>query len=338
MLVMPLFRLTIVFILLAMAGVRCHAMPDSMLVMCYNVENLFDCVDDSLKDDDEFLPHSIRAWHTGRFKRKMANLSRAVINSGHGCIPAIVGLCEVENDYVMHYLTAYAPLKQLGYRYVMTDSRDSRGIDVAVMYQREKYMLISANPISADISATGAPPTRDMLHCSGRVATGDTLDVIVCHLPSRRGGSIQADRARGLLLKRMREYADSVRRLRHHPNVVMMGDFNMEANDSHLTATFGDGKYSVLTASYVDSVNVGSYKYRALWQTFDHIIVNREMCAPSAPLRAAGAKVVDDTYLLENDDKYFGLRPCRTYYGMRYKGGYSDHLPVVTVLRYDLAY
>ena len=32
-------------------------------IMCYNVENFYDCVDDSLSNDNEYLPSGIRAWN-----------------------------------------------------------------------------------------------------------------------------------------------------------------------------------------------------------------------------------------------------------------------------------
>ncbi len=316
-----------------MASMPCHAQNDSLVLMAYNVENLFDCLDDSLKNDDEFLPNSIRAWHPGRLNQKMSNLSRAIINSGKGCVPAIVALCEVENDRIMRHLTAYSPLKQLGYRYVITDSQDQRGINVAIIYQRDKFKLISSSHIRPDVSPAGAAPTRDMLHCSGIVATGDTLDVIACHLPSRRTTVRQSEKARQIVLRRLRQYADSLHAERHSPNIVMMGDFNMEANDKNLAKTFNDGKYEILTAHYADSTDAGSYKYRGMWQTFDHIIVNSAMAQGNARLAAGKATAVNDDYLLEPDTKYFGWKPFRTYNGMKYIGGYSDHLPVVTTIR-----
>ena len=286
-------RLLIATLLLIAATARCQAACDSLMVMFYNVENLFDCQDDSLKDDDEFLPTAIRHWHVGRFKRKMADISRVIVNSGRGTIPAIVGLCEVENEYVMRYLTRYSPLKQLGYRHVMTDSPDERGIDVAIIYQRERFKPVATRSVRVDVAPAGASPTRDLLHCCGLVATGDTLDIIACHLPSRRGGSATAAKARRMVL-------------------------------------------DLLTAAYADSTEVGSYKYRALWQTYDHIIANRRLLEASGSLSITPARVVADAYLLTDDTKHLGRKPRRTYVGMRYAGGISDHLPVIATVRMRL--
>lgn len=329
-------RLLIATLLLIAATARCQAACDSLMVMFYNVENLFDCQDDSLKDDDEFLPTAIRHWHVGRFKRKMADISRVIVNSGRGAIPAIVGLCEVENEYVMRYLTRYSPLKQLGYRHVMTDSPDERGIDVAIIYQRERFKPVATRSVRVDVSPAGASPTRDLLHCCGLVATGDTLDIIACHLPSRRGGSATAAKARRMVLDRLRSYADSLTAVRTSANIVIMGDFNTPAGDAMLAKAFDDGSYALLTAAYADSTEVGSYKYRALWQTYDHIIANRRLLEASGSLSITPARVVADAYLLTDDTKHLGRKPRRTYVGMRYAGGISDHLPVIATVRMRL--
>lgn len=331
-------RLLIAALLAIAAATRCNAACDSLLVMFYNVENLFDCQDDSLKDDDEFLPTAIRHWHAGRFKRKMADISRVIVNSGRGAIPAIVGMCEVENEGVMRYLTRYSPLKQLGYRHVITDSPDKRGIDVALIYQREKFKLLASCPVRVDVAPAGAEPTRDLLHCCGLVATGDTLDVIVCHLPSRRGGSLAASRARRIVADRLLAYADSLAAARASANIVIMGDLNTPAGDEWLGKSFDSGDYVLLTAAYADSTEVGSYKYRAAWQTYDHIIANRRLRGGRGRLSVTPARVVADGYLLTDDPKYLGRKPRRTYVGMRYAGGVSDHLPVITTLRMRLDY
>lgn len=139
-------------------------------------------------------------------------------------------------------------------------------------------------------------------------------------------------------MRRMRQYADSLLAVRSSPAVMMMGDFNTDAADDELWRLMNDSHYCLLTAHYSDSVEVGSYKYRQVWQTIDHIVVNRAMSDGRARLKARRAGVVADAYLLEDDARYLGRRPRRTYHGMRYAGGYSDHLPVITVLCYDLPY
>ena len=94
--------------------------------------------------------------------------------------------------------------------------------------------------------------------------------------------------------------------------------------------------HALLTAAYADSTEVGSYKYRALWQTYDHIIANRRLLEASGSLSITPARVVADAYLLADDTKHLGRKPRRTYVGMRYAGGISDHLPVIATVRMRL--
>ena len=99
-------------------------------VMEYNVENLFDCRHDSLKQDTEFLPGSVRNWTYRRFQDKVNKIGKVILAAGKEQVPDLVGLCEVENDYCLKSLTRYSPLREVGYKYVMTSSPDVRGIDV----------------------------------------------------------------------------------------------------------------------------------------------------------------------------------------------------------------
>ena len=118
-------------------------------VMSWNVENLFDTHHDTLKNDNEFLPDAIRHWNYTKYKKKLADIARVITAVGEWNPPALVGLCEVENDSVLRDLTQRSPLKELNYRYVMTNSPDLRGIDVALLYQRDLFKLISFHSIQA---------------------------------------------------------------------------------------------------------------------------------------------------------------------------------------------
>ena len=149
-------------------------------VVSWNVENLFDIHHDSLKNDREFLPDALRHWNYTRYKKKLTDMARVITAVGEWEPPALVGLCEVENDTVLRDLTRRSPLKELNYRYVMTDSPDLRGIDVALLYQRDLFKLLSFRSVSIP-PLKQFRPTRDLLHVSGLLLTGDTLDVFVCH-------------------------------------------------------------------------------------------------------------------------------------------------------------
>ena len=101
---------------------------DRLRLVVWNVENLFDCHDDSLTRDEEFLPDSPRHWTKARYWHKLQDVARVVLAMGHEGPPELVALCEVENDSVMRDLTHRSLLRSLGYRYVLTTGSDLRGI------------------------------------------------------------------------------------------------------------------------------------------------------------------------------------------------------------------
>lgn len=173
-----------------------------------NCENLFDTRHDSLKNDYEFLPQSSYKWTPYRYWRKLANLSKTIVALGYEDlslvgtaspdnpsrpserswhVPDFVALCEVENDSVLFDLTRRSALRGVNYDYVMTDSPDERGIDVALLYQPSSFALIQFRSIRIK-PLPDTRPTRDILYASGRIINDDTLHVFVLHAPSRRGG------------------------------------------------------------------------------------------------------------------------------------------------------
>ena len=134
---------------------------ESFRVMHYNVENFFDCRDDSLKQDEEFLPHAVRGWNWNRYHAKMNKIAKVVLAASSNQVPDLVGLCEVENAYCLDGLTRYSPLRDAAYRYVMTDSPDERGIDVALLYQPATFRLLGMQCIRIPSFRIGRKPTRD---------------------------------------------------------------------------------------------------------------------------------------------------------------------------------
>ena len=145
--------IVLLFLFLYMPRLTAQADSPPFRVMCWNVENLFDTHHDSLKNDYEFLPDALRHWNYQRYKKKLVNIARVITAVGEWVPPVLVGLCEVENDNVMRDLTRYSPLKEQGYRYVITHSPDERGIDVALLYQRDRfkyYPTVPSRPVLLD--------------------------------------------------------------------------------------------------------------------------------------------------------------------------------------------
>lgn len=312
-------------------------------VLSYNVENLFDCRHDTLKNDYEFLPHATRHWNYSKYKRKLDNVARVIIAAGGWTTPTLVALCEVENDSVLRDLTRYSALREAGYRYVMTRSADERGIDVALLYQRGLFKLLSHRSIVIPKPDKSNRPTRDILHVSGLLLNRDTLDVFIVHFPSRSGGAKASEPYRLLAARTLKQTADSVMSKRLTPQILIMGDFNdypvsksvrkvlLASAPPTLSDSIRPKKlYHLLAGKASTRKHYGSYKYQGEWGLLDHLIVSGSLLHADAPLHTdeTHAGVFRPRFLLTEDRKYGGEQPFRTYYGMKYQAGYSDHLPV----------
>ncbi|MGL5318407.1 MAG: endonuclease [Bacteroidales bacterium] len=295
--------------------------PGSFRIVFYNVENLFDLHRDSLHKDEEFSPGGVRRWNYTKYRRKQMDLARVIAAVGEWEVPALVGLCEVENDSVLHYLTRRTPLRESGYAYVMTESPDVRGIDVALLYQPDRFRVLEVRSIRqpADL-----PPTRDILHVAGRVVSGDTLDVLVCHLPSRRGGELQTEGFRRKAAATLETYTDSLARVRQTLSLVVMGDLNEPAPQK----LFGgqEGRLLVLTHGEKE---LGSYYFGRAWETIDHFLISPSLADTTRKVSLFQPKsyIFAPDFLLHENAQ--GVKvPRRTYRGTFYAGGCSDHLPV----------
>lgn len=311
--------------------------------MSYNVENLFDYQHDTLKNDQEFLPESLRHWNYTKYKKKLDDIARVITVVGGWTPPALVALCEVENERVLKDLTRYSALRESGYRYLLTSSDDERGIDVALLYQRHLFKPIFQQSLHVNKPNKKSKSTRDILHVSGLLLNLDTLDVLVAHFPSRSGGAKLSAPYRENAAQRIKNITDSLFRIRHKAQVIVMGDFNdypispsvqniIQAQEPPLSpdSIQSDKLYHLFARRSKLRHHSGSYKYQGVWQWLDHIIVSGTLLLPQASLQTSEkqANVFAPPFLLSEDVKYGGEQPFRTYYGMKYQGGFSDHLPV----------
>ena len=300
---------------------------ESFRVLFWNTENLFDCKDDPIKNDAEFLPEAIRHWTYFRYRDKIRNLAKGIIASGIENVPDLVGLCEVENDSCLIDLVKYSPLREAGYRYVMTDSPDQRGIDVALLYQRGSFKYIQHQSIRIPHQQLKKSPTRDILHVVGQVVSGDSLDVFVVHFPSRSGGKAQSQSYRLFIAEKLKQTIDSVMQVRQHPSVIVMGDFNDNPTDKSLKKVLcADGSLQNLMKEKKE----GTYRYRGEWEVIDQFLVSKTLLNENSCIHTSleNAQILRHPFLLQEDEKYGGYKPFRTYNGMKYQGGYSDHLPI----------
>lgn len=296
-----------------------------------NCENLFDCRHDSLKNDQEFLPTSARQWTPRRYWRKLDNIGRTIISCSTDTInnqlPDLVALVEVENDSVVNDLAKRSLLRHAGYEYIITSSPDVRGLDVALLYQPFSFQYLHHHSIRIT-PLEGMRPTRDILYVSGRVQSGDTLHVFVVHAPSRYGGEQQTRPYRQQVAHRLMQSVDSLRALSPDARILVAGDFNDYLSDVSLQYIEGNGLKNVSRHATGHHGAKGTYRFQGLWRSLDHIFTS-----PSLP--ADTCYVNDQPFLLEEDPKFGGVKPFRTFNGFRYRRGFSDHLPLVARLRLE---
>ncbi|MCO6484544.1 MAG: endonuclease, partial [Saprospiraceae bacterium] len=165
---------------LCLSGCRVPA-ADHLRVAFYNVENLFDTVNDPECDDDEFTPAGQKKWTEERYMIKLERIARVLQATGPA---SLIGLAEVENRKVLEDLIAHPFLAAHTWDIIHQESPDERGIDVALLVRRD---LLAADTQVA-FSSGMISPTRDILYARIRHRRGDTLHVWVNHWPSRSGG------------------------------------------------------------------------------------------------------------------------------------------------------
>ncbi|MDR0507350.1 MAG: endonuclease [Dysgonamonadaceae bacterium] len=308
-------------------------------VMFYNTENFFDTEHDANKNDREFTPQGARSWTNKRYYAKVNNIAKVITAIGEWDTPVLIGMCEVENDKVMRDLTLSSPLKKMEYRYILTESDDRRGIDVALLYQRDRFKYLYHDCININFPYNRRKKTRDVLHVAGQVITGDTLDVFVCHFPSRRGGELESEPDRIYVASVVRIKVDSLMQSRKNANILIMGDFNDEPLNKSISKTLNakpvtdkankNDLYN-LFISVQNKNGIGSYKFGRQWNFLDQIIVSGNLLNPNNRFHILPetATIFQKPFLMTEDKSYGGKRPKKSFHGRKYEGGYSDHLPV----------
>ena len=299
------------------------AFGQSLTFVELNCENLFDYFDDEGKDDAEYLPEATRHWTKKRYWRKLNNIAQELLSTSDESIPDLIALCEVENDSVLHDLTHRSLLRNAGYEYLMTSSPDIRGIDVALLYSPFSFAPISSYSIRVT-PIEGMRPTRDILYACGETVSGDTLHVFVVHFPSRYGGERYSRPFRKVVADRLCQSVDSIQSLNSEALILIAGDFNDGADSPALRQICQKGIQNLTKEAKGQNGVRGTYRYQGEWESIDHILSSRAVYN-----KVDTAFIHSPKFLLETEKLYGGYRPRRTYNGMRYQPGYSDHLPLV---------
>jgi hypothetical protein len=319
------------------------ASKNDFCIVFYNVENLFDVKNDPETKDDDFTPDGKNHWTYHRLDAKLQHIYKTLIASGKGEFPDIIGLAEIENRWVLKRLIDSTPLSRVPYGIIHKDSPDPRGIDVALLYRKDRIDPVDFDFLRVVKEGKKHFESRDILYFSGRL-NGDTVHFFVNHWPSRYGGYMATKKKRNFAARILRQRIDTILKSEPDAHILLMGDFNATRNEGCLrdvlraaefTNINGSDSLINLTSSWRKEPT-GTLRNQGRWAVFDQFI-----CSPSLldgsklRLDLSRTHICHEAFLLEADEKYLGSKPNRTYIGPAYHGGFSDHLPIVTVLHYE---
>ncbi|MHA3789918.1 endonuclease/exonuclease/phosphatase family protein [Flavobacterium hauense] len=323
-------------------------------VAFYNVENLFDTINDSGFGDDEYLPRGEQAWTSEKYNAKLANIAKVLSEIGtdeNTEAPTIIGLAELENRRVLEALIKQPQLIEKGYGIVHFDSRDSRGTDVGFLYLKKNFRPVSYRNIPLVIKDTlkieevqpkkkkkPSPKlfTRDQLLVSG-LLDGEEIHFIVNHWPSRYGGEKKSSPFREAAASLNRKIIDSLVRINPNARIITMGDFNDGPYNNSITKVLGakafkdDLKPGELfnPMDAISRKGEGTVAYNDAWDLFDQIIMTSTLISKDySTFRYWKAGIFKPDYLRQPTGRYRGY-PLRNANG---EAGYSDHFPVYVYL------
>ena len=307
----------------------------------YNVENLFDTINDVNKNDEASPMMEIKFNRSEIYKKKVKNMAQVIADIGTDLInksPSIVGLSEVENRNVIEDLINHEYLSNEDYKIVHYDSPDERGIDVGLIYNDNVFKINSTKShelIIYDNKSSKRNYTRDQLVVSG-LLDGELIHIIVNHWPSRSGGEERSRAGRMAAAGLNKKIIDSLQNKYKNAKIITMGDFNDDPHDDSMKKILNAKKYieDVKTNGIYNPMEVilsdqgiGSNAYRDVWQLFDQILVTEPFLNKkydSYQFYKAG--VFNKSYLINKAGKYKGY-PFRSFSWGSFTDGYSDHLP-----------
>lgn len=328
-------------------AIGCKAQKDDTLIVAFwNLENLFDTIDDSLINDEQFLPNGEKEWTEDRLDKKMFNLSSVIkmMNDGDG--PDILGVCEVENQAVLEEMIRKY-LSDLDYKIAYLESPDNRGIDNGLIFKSNKFKLIN---IQADtVHLSEGWPTRLIFGVNLLSNENKKITVFVNHWPSRSGGQIESEPKRIAAAHTLRSAIDRIFQSDSSANIFIIGDFNdeplnisvletLKANpikcDSLTTEVELNSKGQLFNITYeLYEKGEGSFKYKDDWNMLDQIIVSGSIIiGKDLNYICNSFELFKPELIVTKSGQYEGA-PFPTYGGKRYLGGYSDHFPVTAKFR-----
>jgi predicted extracellular nuclease len=291
----------------------------SAIIGFYNLENLFDTIDNTLINDEEFLPSGIRNYNTAIYRDKLTKLASVIAQMGTAYTPdgpAILGVAEIENDTVLNDLIKETQLKKRNYQFVHYDSKDARGIDVGLLYNPTYFSVIASDKlfVSLPTGSKDAYYTRDILWVKGKL-NGELIHLYVNHWPSRSGGEKRSEPGRIAAAAVCRKHIDSILLKEPNAKIVVMGDLNDDPTNKSvekvLKAVDKDqlDQQGALFNPWLDLFRngIGTLAYQDAWGLFDQIIVSKQwLNKDQSGFFLYQPHVFNKEFLVENNGRYKG--------------------------------
>lgn len=310
----------------------------------YNLENLFDTINDPTKNDEASPMMEINANRSEIYKKKVHNMARVISDIGTDVSPnspVIVGVAEIENVNVLEDVANDPLLLAKDYGIIHYDSPDRRGIDVGLMYQKNIFQPTSHSTHTLKIfddSSRKRIYTRDQLLVTG-LLDGEEIHVLVNHWPSRRGGEERSRSKRVAAAKLNKRIIDSLQAVDPYSKIITMGDLNDNPNNASVKDVLKakrkkknvelKGIYNPMMQMY--KKGLGSNAYRDSWSLFDQIMVTQPFLEDNYDsYRFYKAGIFNKHYLVNKKGRYKGY-PFRSF-ASGFTGGFSDHFPVYMYL------
>ena len=321
-------------------SISAQTTPNKAIIGFYNLENLFDTINDPIKNDEQFLPHGDYQWTSERYLHKLDRLSQVIADLARldgGLV--VLGVSEVENEQVLLDLCATERLKPYGLKVCHHESPDRRGVDVSFLYNPKRFHIIDTASFPLIVPNQPEFISRDQWLMTGILDNTDTLYILVNHWPSKSGGEKRSLPGRIAAGNLSHEIAANI--FAKHPGAkfILLGDLNDTPDSKAIMECLGTKTntknlqpgdlFNPMWKMYRDGI--GSYAYRDSWEMLDNIVVSGGLVYPSKGYKYISAHVFRKDYLFTKSGAYMGY-PYRMFAGGVYQGGYSDHLPVYIIL------
>ncbi len=314
---------------------------DTLFIAFWNLENLFDTINDTEKRDEQFLPDGDREWTNERLDIKLNHLARVIRSMNNSNGPDLLGVCEVEHQSMLDSLTTRY-LDDMNYKIAYVESPDKRGIDNGLIYNSNIFELLSVKGDTVHLKDNW--PTRPIVNVKLIYESVDTLSVYINHWPSRSRGRELSEPNRITAASTLRKSVDEDFAANPNAKIIVIGDFNDEPTNVSILETLNANPFKCdsIKAEYLLNTKgelfntsyqayedgLGTYKYRDDWNMLDQIIISGYLITnPDFYYICNSFNIYKPHFIVTQSGNYKGTA-FPTYGGRRYLGGYSDHFPV----------